>query len=396
MVGLPGGDVNCRAFEVRDGRCRPCRRGGYGLPGRARRGPFADIVEFLPDRPQQLVAVERFAQDPPQRFVFRAGNVVGGKVDDTEAGAAHACHAGQGEPVDPIGHDDVGQQNVDPLAAVEMLQCRDVIGDRDHVEPGVFQHEFEGAKKNPVVLDQQNARGRSLAYIEAAVIRSAPKRRWLLLANGTVKLSSNGRGCKGEQDGRDNPLRGRGGTGRRNGAKMDNTAKDLISGLIERRGDRLLDEWLGQQRSVPGLRGGPISESELGEQSRRFLAAFRHGIEDGDLDDISGPGWTDARSQLEELSASRASLGFTPSETAMFVFSLKEPLFALIATRAGRERRRSPARSGPPRPCSTGSASIRPSCTSAAARRSSHASRRSCSNSRPRWSSSGRAFWRCR
>ena len=35
---------------------------------------------------------------------------------------------------------------------------------------------------------------------------------------------------------------------------------------------------------------------------------------------------------LEELSASRASLGFTPSETAMFVFSLKEPLFALIAS----------------------------------------------------------------
>jgi len=113
---------------------------------------------------------------------------------------------------------------------------------------------------------------------------------------------------------------------------MDNTAKDLISGLIEKCGDRLLDEWLGQQRSVPGLRGGPISESELGEQSRRFLAAFRHGIEDGGLDDISGPGWTDARSQLEELSASRASLGFTPSETAMFVFSLKEPLFALIAS----------------------------------------------------------------
>ena len=87
---------------------------------------------------------------------------------------------------------------------------------------------------------------------------------------------------------------------------MDNTAKDLISGLIEKCGDRLLDEWLGQQRSVPGLRGGPISESELGEQSRRFLAAFRHGIEDGGLDDISGPGWTDARSLLDELSASRA------------------------------------------------------------------------------------------
>jgi rsbT co-antagonist protein RsbR len=116
---------------------------------------------------------------------------------------------------------------------------------------------------------------------------------------------------------------------------MDHTAKDLISGLIEKRGDRLLDEWLGLQRSVLGFRGGAVSESELSElseQSHRFLAAFRRGIEDGGLDDISGPGWTDARNLLEELSTARAALGFTPSETAIFLFSLKEPLFALIAS----------------------------------------------------------------
>jgi rsbT co-antagonist protein RsbR len=113
---------------------------------------------------------------------------------------------------------------------------------------------------------------------------------------------------------------------------MENTAKDLISGLIERRGDRLLDEWLRLQRGASGFRGKPIGDGDLGEQSRRFLSAFRHGVESGDLEDISRPGWADARNALDELSAERASLGFTPSETAGFVFSLKEPLFALIAT----------------------------------------------------------------
>jgi rsbT co-antagonist protein RsbR len=119
-----------------------------------------------------------------------------------------------------------------------------------------------------------------------------------------------------------------------NEATMENkdTAKDLISGLIERRGDRLLDEWLRLQRGMPGFRGGPISESELSEQSHRFLAAFRRGIGSADPDDISGPGWAEARDVLDELSATRATLGFTPSQTATFVFSLKEPLFALIAT----------------------------------------------------------------
>src|SRR3954464_8083064 len=86
------------------------------------------------------------------------------------------------------------------------------------------------------------------------------------------------------------------------GVMMENTAKDLISGLIERRGDRLLDEWLRLQRGASGFRGSPIGESELGEQSRRFLAAFRRGIESGDLEDISAPGWADARNVLEELS----------------------------------------------------------------------------------------------
>jgi hypothetical protein len=41
---------------------------------------------------------------------------------------------------------------------------------------------------------------------------------------------------------------------------------------------------------MPGFRGGPLSDSELGAQSRRFLAAFRRGVESGDLDDPSEPG----------------------------------------------------------------------------------------------------------
>jgi rsbT co-antagonist protein RsbR len=115
------------------------------------------------------------------------------------------------------------------------------------------------------------------------------------------------------------------------GAMMEHTAKEVISGLIERSGERLLDDWLRLQRGLSGFRGSQIDDRELGDQSRRFLTAFRRGVESGDLDDISGPGWANARDVLEELSTERATLGFTPSETAIFVFSLKEPLFTLIA-----------------------------------------------------------------
>jgi rsbT co-antagonist protein RsbR len=42
---------------------------------------------------------------------------------------------------------------------------------------------------------------------------------------------------------------------------------------------------------------------------------------------------------LGAVSASRARLGFTPSETAAFVFSLKEPLFALLRQQRGTDAR---------------------------------------------------------
>ena len=51
---------------------------------------------------------------------------------------------------------------------------------------------------------------------------------------------------------------------------------------------------------------------------------------DGQVDDITGPAWSAVRDLLGGVSRSRALQGFTPSETATFVFSMKEPLFTLL------------------------------------------------------------------
>ncbi|HKP66071.1 MAG TPA: STAS domain-containing protein, partial [Casimicrobiaceae bacterium] len=40
--------------------------------------------------------------------------------------------------------------------------------------------------------------------------------------------------------------------------------------------------------------------------------------------------WSDARDLLREISRSRATQGFSPSETASFVFSLKQPIFDML------------------------------------------------------------------
>jgi rsbT co-antagonist protein RsbR len=48
------------------------------------------------------------------------------------------------------------------------------------------------------------------------------------------------------------------------------------------------------------------------------------------LDDINAPVWDETREFLSGISRSRAHQGFSPAETAIFVFSLKQPLFALL------------------------------------------------------------------
>src|SRR5262249_38819187 len=71
-----------------------------------------------------------------------------------------------------------------------------------------------------------------------------------------------------------------------------------------------------------------MNEAELQRQSREFLRSFVDAAQSGNTRDIHGAAWTPVRDLLARVSKSRAQQGFSPSETAIFVFSLREPLFA--------------------------------------------------------------------
>jgi rsbT co-antagonist protein RsbR len=103
-----------------------------------------------------------------------------------------------------------------------------------------------------------------------------------------------------------------------------------LAKLLDRHEKDLLAAWIDSQlRAVTGRRD-LISEAELREQSRQLLRLVRDAAVLGGTEDIQGAQWAPVREMLGAVSASRARLGFTPSETAAFVFSLKEPLFALL------------------------------------------------------------------
>jgi rsbT co-antagonist protein RsbR len=103
-----------------------------------------------------------------------------------------------------------------------------------------------------------------------------------------------------------------------------------LAAIIKSNEKDLLGEWVKAQLASSTLRGDLLNERELREQSRNFLAGVQSAVQKGELEDIDSPAWAEVKRALEELSRSRALAGFSPSETAMFVFSLKEPLFARL------------------------------------------------------------------
>lgn len=88
----------------------------------------------------------------------------------------------------------------------------------------------------------------------------------------------------------------------------------------------ILPDWVEFQKKSGTLQTGRITESELLSQSRDFLHLLRDGLTKGG-NDASNAAYGPAKQLLAEVSRSRAIQGFSPSETATFVFSLKQPLF---------------------------------------------------------------------
>jgi rsbT co-antagonist protein RsbR len=91
------------------------------------------------------------------------------------------------------------------------------------------------------------------------------------------------------------------------------------------------------QKKAFTYRSDLIKEGELREQCREFLQLLQTGTASGDVNSIDGETWTRMREFLEDVSRSRGERGFTPAETATFVFSFKEPLFVRLREAAGND-----------------------------------------------------------
>ena len=114
------------------------------------------------------------------------------------------------------------------------------------------------------------------------------------------------------------------------------SATKIVQLLQGQRSD-LLQKWLHEQLSTENLRADLLSEAELRSQSTRFLDLIAQAVQGGNLSEIHRPEFKPVLEMLDELSRMRSRQGFTPSETATFVFSLKQPLFSVLRAAHGND-----------------------------------------------------------
>jgi rsbT co-antagonist protein RsbR len=107
--------------------------------------------------------------------------------------------------------------------------------------------------------------------------------------------------------------------------------------ILDKHERDLLTSWVDRQLTTSTMRRDLIQESELREQSREFLRRVRDAAARSGVEDVDVSGWEPVRELLRSLSTERARQGFTPSETATFTFSLKEPLFARLRQEIGQD-----------------------------------------------------------
>lgn len=117
---------------------------------------------------------------------------------------------------------------------------------------------------------------------------------------------------------------------------MSGNGSGRISEILNKYQGLLLGDWLRElEASASGRRADLIRPEELREQCSNFLRLTNEALQKDSAGNVNSQAWDEVRGLLGDISRSRAFQGFTPSETATFVFSFKKPLFDALRKELG-------------------------------------------------------------
>lgn len=103
-----------------------------------------------------------------------------------------------------------------------------------------------------------------------------------------------------------------------------------IAKLLQKKNKQIFDLWIQNQLNDTGLREDLMSSEELRAQSEELLNSLLKAISDKNLGNPDSPDFESVQEALSGISISRAQKGFTPKETGVYIFSLKETLLSVL------------------------------------------------------------------
>jgi rsbT co-antagonist protein RsbR len=113
------------------------------------------------------------------------------------------------------------------------------------------------------------------------------------------------------------------------------TSKGILPATLQRRRPEILAQWLKELEHGAASSKGRLSNEEASRQATDLLDLLIAAAQTQDPNDVGAAGWTPVRSFLEELSRRRVQAGFSSDETAVFIFSLKRPVFEALRAECG-------------------------------------------------------------
>src|SRR5689334_22321492 len=110
-----------------------------------------------------------------------------------------------------------------------------------------------------------------------------------------------------------------------NGLKTNETI-----GVLQNKKRKILDSWIEFQMADEGLREDLIGNEALRVQSEELLNSLVDNLKEENIDDPKNSSFDGVVDILSGISISRARQGFSPRETGLYIFSLKDALLKIL------------------------------------------------------------------
>lgn len=103
-----------------------------------------------------------------------------------------------------------------------------------------------------------------------------------------------------------------------------------ITKLLQKKKKQILELWMKNQLADASLREDLMSNDDLREQSEELLDVILKKLTEENLNNAESADFEDVFEILGGISITRARQGFSPRETGLFIFSLKDAILSVL------------------------------------------------------------------